>query len=94
MKQELDSLENQGIISKVPEPTLWVHPIVNVPKDNGRIRICGDFTTLNHCIVWLTFDSPTPFQSVRTISSGMKFFTLIGGLKGYHQVELMRSQAP
>ncbi|EFX65726.1 hypothetical protein DAPPUDRAFT_264306 [Daphnia pulex] len=62
VKQELDSLEDQGIISKVPESTLWVHPIVIVPKDDGGIRICGDFTSLNHCIIRPTFDSPTPFQ--------------------------------
>jgi hypothetical protein len=88
VKQELDSLEDQGIISKVPEPTLWVHPIVIVPKDDGGIRICGDFTSLNHCIIRPTFDSPTPFQAVRTIPTGMKFFTVIDALKGYHQVEL------
>jgi hypothetical protein len=75
VKQELDSLEDQGIISKVPEPTLWVHPIVIVPKDNGGISICGDFTSLNHCIIRPTFDSPTPFQADRTIPTGMKFFT-------------------
>jgi transposase InsO family protein len=88
VKQELDSLEDQGIISQVPEPTLWVHPIVIVPKDDGGIRICGDFTSLNHCIIRPTFDSPTPFQAVRTIPTGMKFFTVIDALKGYHQVEL------
>ena len=88
VKQELDSLEDQGIVSKVPEPTLWVHPIVIVSKDDGGIRICGDFTSLNHCIIRPTFDSPTPFQAVRTIPTGVKFFTVIDALKGYHQVEL------
>jgi hypothetical protein len=56
VKQELDSLEDQGIISKLPEPTFWVQPIVIFPKDDGKIRICGDFTSLNHCIIRPTFD--------------------------------------
>lgn len=71
VKQELDSLEDQGIISKVSESTLRVHPIVIVPKGNGSIHICGDFTSLNHCIIRTTFDSPTPFQAVRTIPTGI-----------------------
>jgi len=86
LKLELDSLEEQKIISKVTEPTVWVHPIVIVPKDNGGIRICGDFTSLNRWIIRPTFDAPTPFQAVRTIPPGMKFFTVIDALKGYHQV--------
>ena len=88
LKLELDSLEDQMIISKVTEPTVWVHPIVIVPKDNGGIRICGDFTSLNRWIIRPTFDAPTPFQAVRTIPPGMKFFTVIDALKGYHQVLL------
>ena len=72
----------------MPEPTEWVYPIVVVPKDEVGIRICGDFTSLNHCIIRPTFDSPTPFQAVRTIPTGVKFFTVIDALKGYHQVEL------
>ncbi len=34
------------------------------------------------------FDTATPFQAVRTILPGMKFFTVIDVLKGYHQVQL------
>jgi hypothetical protein len=88
VKRELDSLENQQVIAKVSEPTAWVHPIVIVPKADGEIRICGDFTSLNRCIIRPVFEAPTPFQAVRTIPPGMKFFTVIDALKGYHQVEL------
>ena len=88
VKREFDSLEQQNVIAKVTEPTAWVHPIVIVPKANDEIRICGDFTSLNRCIVRPIFEAPTPFQAVRTIPPGMKFFTVIDALKGYHQVEL------
>jgi hypothetical protein len=46
------------------------------------------YKKLNCCIIRPTFDSPTPFQAVWTIPTGMKFFTVIDALKGYHQVEL------
>lgn len=65
-----------------------VHPIVVVPKKKNEIRIFGDFTSLNRCIVRPVFESPTPFQAVRTIPPGMKFFTVVDALKGYHQVAL------
>ncbi|EFX74881.1 hypothetical protein DAPPUDRAFT_251167 [Daphnia pulex] len=69
LKQELDSLENQGIISKDIDESAYT-------------------TSLNHCIIRPTFDYTTPFQAVRTIPTGMTFFTLIDALKSYHKVEL------
>ena len=88
LKTELEELEKEGIIRKVDSPTAWVHPIVLVPKKNGGIRLCVDFRELNRCIVRPKFETATPFQAVRTIPPGMKFFTVVDALKGYHQVRL------
>lgn len=88
LRDELDQLETQGIIRKVVEPTEWVHPIVLVPKKDGGIRLCVDFRNLNKSIIRPLFDANTPFQAVRTIPTGMKYFTVIDALKGYHQVSL------
>lgn len=88
LRDELDQLETQGIIRKVVEPTEWVHPIVLVPKKDGGIRLCVDFRNLNKSIIRPLFDATTPFQAVRTIPTGMKYFTVIDALKGYHQVSL------
>ena len=69
--------------------------IVIVPKNDGGIRIFGDYTSLNQWIIRPTFEASTPFQEVRTIPSGMRFFTVIDALKGYHQVKLdEESSAP
>ena len=84
----MDQLEAQEIIRKVIEPTEWVHPIVLVPKKDGGIHLCVDFRNLNKSIVRPLFDANTPFQAVRTIPPGMKYFTVIDALKGYHQVKL------
>jgi hypothetical protein len=88
LKTELDSLEEQQIICKVTEPTAWVHPMVIAPKKDGGIRVCVDFTPLNAFIIRPTFETATPFQAVRSIPAGMRFFTVIDALKGYHQVPL------
>ncbi|KRY96237.1 hypothetical protein T11_17321 [Trichinella zimbabwensis] len=42
---------------------------------------------LNKYILRHVFQTSTPFQAVRTIPSGMKYFTVIDNLKGYqHQL--------
>ncbi|KZS06702.1 Uncharacterized protein APZ42_029750, partial [Daphnia magna] len=88
LKTELDSLEDQLVICKVVDPTAWVQPIVIAPKKDGGIRVCVDFTHLNNFIIRPKFETATPFQAVRTIPAGMKFFTVIDAFKGYHQVPL------
>ncbi|KAJ8869946.1 hypothetical protein PR048_028957 [Dryococelus australis] len=47
LKAEIDRLIQLDIIEPVMEPTEWVAPIVVVPKGNA-VRICGDYTELNH----------------------------------------------
>ena len=42
VKKELDQLQNKGIISPV-EFTEWAAPIVPVVKQDGSVRICGDY---------------------------------------------------
>ena len=88
LKEELDTLLKQGIIRRVDEPTAWIHPIVVETKPSGGLRLCVDFRGLNKHIITPKFTSTTPFQAVRTIPKGMKFFTTIDALKGYHQVAL------
>lgn len=47
VEDELDRLENAGIITKV-EQCDWGTPIVPVVKPSGKVRICADFkATLN-----------------------------------------------
>jgi hypothetical protein len=88
LKDELELQEKQGIIRKVTEPTAWVHPMVVVLKKRGGIRVTVDFRFLNDEIIRPRFESLTPFQAVRTIPKGMRFFTVVDALKGYHQVPL------
>ena len=47
VKDKLMELEQQGVISKVDQPTDWCAPIVAVTKSNGDVKICVDLTKLN-----------------------------------------------
>ena len=45
--QELDRLEEEGVLCKVDHSS-WAAPIVPVPKRDGSRRICGDYkVTIN-----------------------------------------------
>ena len=42
VEAELTRLEREGILSKV-KYSEWTTPIVPVVKQNGSVRVCGDF---------------------------------------------------
>ena len=50
VEDELKRMEDQGVISKVTQPTDWCSGIVVVPKPNGKVRICVDLTQLNKAV--------------------------------------------
>ena len=50
IQEELDKLENDGIIRKV-QTSDWADPLVPVIKPTGKLRLCGDYTvTVNKAI--------------------------------------------
>ena len=50
-KEELEGMENLGVISRVEEPTPWCAGIVAVPKSRGDVRICVDLRHLNQSVM-------------------------------------------
>ena len=64
--------------------------IINYCKRDFLVqkRALHYYRPLNKFLIGSKFDNPTPFQSVRSIPKGMKFFTVVDALKGYHQCAL------
>ncbi len=46
IKHDIDKLLKIGFIQLIKEAT-WLSPIMVVPKENGKLRICVDFIKLN-----------------------------------------------
>lgn len=90
LKAELQSLEEQGIITPVSYPTEWCAPIVVAPKKGtDDIRMCVDLPHLNRYVKRERYQSATPAQAVADITTGnAQILTKIDVKKGYHQSPL------
>ena len=87
VKLELKSMEEQGVISKVNEPTDWCSGMVVVPKSNGKVRICVDFTKLNENVCRELHMLPTVDETLLKLS-GAKVFSKLDANSGFWQIPL------
>ena len=93
LKAELETLQEQGIITPVTYPTEWCAPIVVTPKkESDSIRMCVDLSHLNRYVKRERYHSATPAQAVADITAEKaNVFTKIDAKKGYHQCPLDES---
>ena len=76
------------MIEKADGPTLWVSPIVVVPKKGqNKIRICIDVRALNKTIKRKRHPTLT-LNELKTILSGANVFSKLDLNQGYNQLEL------
>ncbi len=88
VKEELDNLEQKGIIKKVSNPTDWVSSMVVVRKKNSdRVRICIDPTDLNNAVKREHFPMNN-FDDVVTRLTGSKVYSTLDANMGYFQLKL------
>ena len=73
VEQELDRLQSEGIISPV-EFSEWAAPIVSVVKQDGSVRICGDYKcTVNQVSKLDNYPIPKTEDLLATLGGGNKF---------------------
>ena len=87
MEKELDRLQSLGIITPVQQSE-WAAPIVPVPKQDGTVRLCGDFkTTINQASTTETYPLPRIEELFADLSGG-KYFTKLDMSNAYLQLPL------
>ena len=90
-KEELDRMENAGIISKydsISGPTTeWLNSFVTVRKPNGSLCICLDPTDLNKHIVCPVCNSYTLDEIIDKLK-GSLFFAVFDTKKGFFHVPM------
>ena len=87
LKEELEEMEKIGVIKPVKEPTAWCHPIVVVPKQEDKIRICLDLTKLNVNVKREVHQLPSVEETLAKIGKG-KWFAKLDANHGYWQMPL------
>jgi hypothetical protein len=91
-KREIEVMLAAGIIEKADDmndPAPLVSPTVTVrKKDPSQVRITVDMRELNRVTLRPQFLAPSPFQTVTQIDKEATVFTVLDGLKGFHQLEL------
>ena len=87
VEKELDRLQSEGIISPV-EFTEWAAPIVPVVKQDGSVRICGDYKcTVNQVSKLDNYPIPKTEDLLATLGGGGKF-TKLDMSQAYQQLLL------
>jgi hypothetical protein len=87
-KAEIQRLLDANIIRKV-KYSEWLANIVLVPKKNGKMRMCIDFTDLNKACKKDPFPLPRIDASVNKVGACRRFL-LLDCFSGYHQIWLKK----
>ncbi len=87
MKQNIDKLLTIGFIQLV-EKTMWLSPIMVIPKKNGKLVINGDFRKLN--VKTKKDPFPLPFiDEVLNIVARCEAYSFLDGYYRYHQISIV-----
>ena len=87
VKEELDSMEQSGVIEKVHEPTPWVNSMVVNEKRSGKLRICIDPRDLNKAVKREHYQLPTQ-EEITARLSGATLFSHLDAKSGFWQIPL------
>ena len=82
-EREFKKLADLGVCKRAKSE--WASPLLVANKPDGGYRICGDYRRLNA----MTEDDKYPVKTLSDFNvnlSGMKIFSKIDLLKGYHQI--------
>ena len=85
--EELDKMEQMGVISKVEESTEWCAGMVVVPKKNGAVRICVDLKPLNTSVRREVHPLPRVDDTLAQLT-GARFFSKLDANSGFWQIPL------
>jgi len=83
--EELQSMENAGVITKV-DHSEWASPLVVVAKPNGRVRITDDFKATVNPQLCITQYPLADIDELFSMMSGGQKFSKLDGVNVYHQL--------
>ena len=87
VRDELERMEQLGVIAKVEVPTDWCAGMVVVPKPNGKVRICVDLMKLNQSVRRERHPLPAVEQTLAQLA-GAQVFSKLDANSGFWQIPL------
>ncbi|XP_037501533.1 uncharacterized protein K02A2.6-like [Rhipicephalus sanguineus] len=87
VKEELQRMQQNGIIAEITEPSEWVHPIVIITKKDGSVRLCLDPRNLNKAIKRQHYQVPVAEELFANLS-GAKIFSVLDAKSAFYQLVL------
>lgn len=87
VEEQLKKMENKGVISRVRQQTSWCSPVVVVPKKNGDVRICVDYTSLIKSVLREYHPIPSVEPVLATLGQ-VRIFSHLDAYSGFYQIKL------
>ena len=87
VQEELQRMEELGVISPVEEPTPWCAGMVVVPKESGSVRICVDLKPLNESVLREVHPLPKVDTTLAQLA-GARVFSKLDANSGFWQIPL------
>ena len=76
IEQELNRLEKEGVLTKSSRSE-WGTPIVPIVKQNGQLRLCGDYKiTVNPALLIDKYPLPKPQDIFASLAGGQRYSKL------------------
>jgi ribonuclease HI len=88
IREEVQKLLHAGFIEDVHHPVWLTNPVI-VPKANGKLRMCIDYTSLNKACPKDPYPLPRIDQIVDS-TSGCDFLSFLDAYSGFHQIRMSR----
>jgi hypothetical protein len=87
-REEVRKLLHAGFIEEVHHPVWLANPVI-VPKANGKLWMCIDYTSLNKACPKDPYPLPRIDQIVDS-TSGCDFLSFLDAYCGFHQIRMSR----
>ena len=84
--EEINKIEEQGIIKRIEQPTEWVNSLTYVTKRDGSIRVCLDPGHLNKALVRPQHRTPTLAELTHKFANA-KVFSKLDAKSGYWSIK-------
>jgi len=86
IREEIHKLLHADFIEEVHHPEWLANPVI-VPKANGKLRMCIDYTNLNKACHRDPYPLPRIDQIVNS-SSGCDLLSFLDAYSGFHQIRM------